>query len=96
MEEILSKVKENIYLQESDTLIKIGLLYEEQDDFVQAIREYEAAIIGDKKRTTKKSTNILLGALSARRRSPRHWTTSRTSKSSTLDNLIHSISKAGA
>jgi tetratricopeptide (TPR) repeat protein len=34
--------------RKSDTLIKIGLLYEEQDDFVQAIREYEAAIIGDK------------------------------------------------
>jgi tetratricopeptide (TPR) repeat protein len=32
----------------TDTLIKIGLLYEEQKDYNQALREYEAAIIGDK------------------------------------------------
>ena len=34
--------------RKTDTLIKIGMLYEEQKDYVQAIREYEAAIIGDK------------------------------------------------
>jgi Tfp pilus assembly protein PilF len=34
--------------RKTDTLIKIGLLYEEQKDYPQAMREYEAAIIGDK------------------------------------------------
>jgi tetratricopeptide (TPR) repeat protein len=34
--------------RKTDTLIKIGLLYEEQKDYQQAMREYEAAIIGDK------------------------------------------------
>jgi len=34
--------------RKTDTLIKIGLLYEEQKDFSQAMREYEAAVTGDK------------------------------------------------
>ena len=31
-----------------DTLIKIGMLLEEQNDYTLALREYEAAIVGDK------------------------------------------------
>ena len=34
--------------RKTDTLIKIGLLYEEQGDFNQAMKEYEAAINNDK------------------------------------------------
>jgi Tfp pilus assembly protein PilF len=32
----------------TDTLIKIGLLYEEQGNLSHAMREYTAALVGDK------------------------------------------------